>query len=187
MVAIVARYSVLPAHFTTAVFASCGMRFWKFLVAAVVSMPNQFANVYIGTTYVTDSPTGKTVNTVVLVITILVTIAAQRFIKYRIKNAKPGVIYARRKARQAEGAGFYKGRAYEADGSNIGLIQNSAPAGLQESYDPYVAPGYHSRNPSDSYIPRSHSRTPSENYAAYGGSHSRDNSEGRVQVPLSTV
>lgn len=187
VIAIVARYSVLPAHYTTAVFASCGMRFYTFLIAAVVSLPTQFANVYIGTTYINDSPTGKTVNTVVLVLTIVITIAAQQIIKRKITQAKPGAIYARRKARQNEGAGFYSGRTHQADGSTIGLIQNSAPSGRQESYDPYVEPGYHSRNPSDSYVPRSHSRTPSENYAPYDGAHSRDNSEGRVQIPLATV
>ena len=148
LIAIVARYSVLPAHYTTAVFASCGMRFYTFLIAAVVSLPTQFANVYIGTTYVNNSSTGKTVNIIVIVITVLITIGAQKIIKAKINKATPDVIYARRKARQNEGAGFYKGRIHEEDGSTIGLVENSASTGHGENYDPYIHPGYHSRDSS---------------------------------------
>ena len=153
LIAIVARYSILPAHYTTAVFASCGMRFFTFLLAAVVSLPTQFANVYIGTTYVDNSPTGKTVNIVVIVLTVIITIGAQRIIRQKINKATPEVVYARRKARQNEGAGFYKGRTHDADDSTIGLIQNSASTGRQEVYDPYIEPGSHSRDNSAGQIP----------------------------------
>ncbi|KAF8147772.1 hypothetical protein K438DRAFT_1625963, partial [Mycena galopus ATCC 62051] len=47
-IAIIVRYSSLPAHLTTAVFATCGMPFWVFLVAAVVSLPKQLVLVYVG-------------------------------------------------------------------------------------------------------------------------------------------
>ncbi|KAJ6510531.1 hypothetical protein C8R45DRAFT_964423 [Mycena sanguinolenta] len=47
-IAIVVRYSALPAHFTTAVFATCGMPLWIFLVAAVASLPKQIVLVYVG-------------------------------------------------------------------------------------------------------------------------------------------
>lgn len=140
LVAIVARYSVLPSHYTTAVFASCGMRFYTFLIAAVVSTPTQFANVYIGTTYVNDSPTGKTVNTVVLVLTILITIDAQRFIRFKLNKARPDVVYARRKARQSDALA----KMYQ-NGSTAGLIQNSASHGA-------ATPPYHSRDNSESTI-----------------------------------
>ncbi|KAJ7498443.1 hypothetical protein B0H11DRAFT_1714990, partial [Mycena galericulata] len=65
VIPIIMRYSAMPAHFTTAVFATCGMKacpfisflfkvadiasdqFWVFLIAAVVSLPKQIAVVYI--------------------------------------------------------------------------------------------------------------------------------------------
>jgi hypothetical protein len=63
--AIIARYSAIPSHrtfdvryhhvflftsrsVTTALFAACGMDFWTFLFAALLSLPKQIASVYIG-------------------------------------------------------------------------------------------------------------------------------------------
>ncbi|KAH9937899.1 uncharacterized protein BXZ73DRAFT_19377, partial [Epithele typhae] len=37
LVPIVMRYSAIPGHMTTAVFAMCGMRLWVFLLAATLS------------------------------------------------------------------------------------------------------------------------------------------------------
>ncbi|KAF8142640.1 hypothetical protein K438DRAFT_1635008, partial [Mycena galopus ATCC 62051] len=66
VIPIIMCYSAMPTHFTTAVFATCGMKacpfisfllkvadivsdqFWVFLIAAVVSLPKQIAVVYIG-------------------------------------------------------------------------------------------------------------------------------------------
>ncbi|KAJ6632586.1 hypothetical protein B0H10DRAFT_1771592, partial [Mycena sp. CBHHK59/15] len=48
VIAIIARYSLLPAHFTTAVFTTCGMPFWVFLVTTIVSLPKQLIVMYIG-------------------------------------------------------------------------------------------------------------------------------------------
>ncbi|KZS91931.1 hypothetical protein SISNIDRAFT_413500 [Sistotremastrum niveocremeum HHB9708] len=48
IIAIVARLSAIPGHFTTAVFATAGMNIFVFLVAAILSSPKQFATVYVG-------------------------------------------------------------------------------------------------------------------------------------------
>ncbi|KAH9895315.1 snare associated Golgi protein-domain-containing protein, partial [Cubamyces lactineus] len=41
-IALIARLSAIPGHFTTAVFSTCGMSIWTFSIAAVLSLPKQF-------------------------------------------------------------------------------------------------------------------------------------------------
>ncbi|KAJ7736725.1 hypothetical protein DFH07DRAFT_96933 [Mycena maculata] len=61
VIPIIMRYSSMPAHFTTAVFATCGMPLWVFLVAAVVSLPKQLITVYIGVALNSSSSTSQKV------------------------------------------------------------------------------------------------------------------------------
>ncbi|KAH9937912.1 uncharacterized protein BXZ73DRAFT_76532 [Epithele typhae] len=93
IVPIVMRYSAIPGHMTTAVFAMCGMRLWVFLLAATLSLPKQLALVFIG-----DDRSGRIVKIVVIVVIVLVTIGAMRYIGARVDAIKQEVIYARRKA-----------------------------------------------------------------------------------------
>ncbi|KAI0350415.1 hypothetical protein OH77DRAFT_1431022 [Trametes cingulata] len=104
LVAIIIRYSAIPGHFTTAIFASCGMGVFTFLAAAFLSLPKQFATVYLGQAQSngTVDRTTKTVKTVVIVITVLVTIFAMRYVRAQTDKVKEEVIYRRRKARQAK-------------------------------------------------------------------------------------
>ncbi|TBU41574.1 hypothetical protein BD309DRAFT_1010793 [Dichomitus squalens] len=109
--AIIVRYSAIPGHLTTAIFATCGMGVLTFLVAAVLSLPKQFATVYLGTGTVDangdvqPSHTQKIVKIVLIVITTIVTMGAMRYVNGQIDNVKQEVIYKRRKARQAKLAG----------------------------------------------------------------------------------
>lgn len=43
-----ARLSAIPGHFTTAVFATCGMNVWIFIIATFVTLPKQLITVYLG-------------------------------------------------------------------------------------------------------------------------------------------
>ncbi|KAF7305551.1 hypothetical protein HMN09_00808000 [Mycena chlorophos] len=101
-VAIIARYSSLPGHLTTAVFATCGMPFWVFLVAAVVSLPKQFAIVYVGYALGKDGDSkSNKIQKIVIAITVVVTVVAMLYIRRLMKQARPAVVYQRRKARKA--------------------------------------------------------------------------------------
>ncbi|KAF7329059.1 hypothetical protein MKEN_00166100 [Mycena kentingensis (nom. inval.)] len=101
-VAIIARYSALPGHLTTAVFSAVGMPFWVFLVAAVVSLPKQFAVVYIGYALAADGDSeSNKIQKIVLAITVVVTVIAMVYMRYLMNKARPEVVYARRKMRQA--------------------------------------------------------------------------------------
>ncbi|KDN40188.1 hypothetical protein RSAG8_08251, partial [Rhizoctonia solani AG-8 WAC10335] len=106
-VALVIRYSAIPTHIGTALFAACGMNFWVFLLTLVLSLPRQLAGVYIGVLAEEDaeghpSKTDKTISTVVLVITIVITIVAMRWISGRMKAAALNIIREHRTREAAE-------------------------------------------------------------------------------------
>ncbi|KAJ7719619.1 hypothetical protein DFH07DRAFT_761052, partial [Mycena maculata] len=103
-ITIVNRYSTIPPHFTTAVFSTCGLPFWKFLIAAVVSLPKQLVIVFIGVS-LDDGGFCDSINKVqkiVLAVTIVVTVLAFIYIRRLMMAARPGVVYSQRKARQAK-------------------------------------------------------------------------------------
>jgi len=102
VIATIVRYSALPAHFTTAVFSTCGMRFWVFLFAAVVSLPKQLVLVYIGVALGSNDSKSNKIQKIVLAVTIVITVLAMVYIQRMQAKAKPAVVYARRKARQAK-------------------------------------------------------------------------------------
>ncbi|KAJ7720657.1 hypothetical protein DFH07DRAFT_1008481 [Mycena maculata] len=100
VIPIIMRYSAMPAHFTTALFATCGMPFWVFLVAAIVSLPKQLVTVYIGVALNSNSSESEKIQKIVLVITILITVLAMAYLRRLREAAKPAVVHERRKARQ---------------------------------------------------------------------------------------
>ncbi|KAF9039593.1 hypothetical protein BDZ89DRAFT_1156808 [Hymenopellis radicata] len=111
-IALIARLSAIPGHFTTAVFSTCGMGIIVFSIAAILSLPKQFITVYLGV-ILEQSASGTTdtksriISDVVLAVTFLITIAAMWYIYRQMNKVKPQVIYERRKARQAKLANAY--------------------------------------------------------------------------------
>ncbi|KAE9399671.1 hypothetical protein BT96DRAFT_801982, partial [Gymnopus androsaceus JB14] len=105
-IALIARLSAIPGHFTTAIFSTCGMNIFVFSIAAILSSPKQFITVYLGV--ILGEASGqettkqKLISDGVVAVTILVTIAACWYILRKMDQAKPRVIYDRRKARQAK-------------------------------------------------------------------------------------
>jgi hypothetical protein len=136
---LIARFSAIPGHcassfasrgrhghsdltlVTTAVFATCGMSVWIFATAAFLTLPKQFATVYIGviiegsgkSTFrlpfgarsgLFHDPAGETTPQRVasyslIAVTTVVTFVAAWYIFRELNRAKPAVIYERRKAR----------------------------------------------------------------------------------------
>ncbi|KAF7416291.1 Tlg2-vesicle protein [Pleurotus ostreatus] len=134
-IALVARLSAIPGHFTTAVFSTCGMGIFTFSLAAILSLPKQFVTVYLGVILEQSesgesTSTSKLISNIVLAITILITIAAMWYILRQMNKVKPEIIYARRKARQAKLARAHlSDTASEAtlSGSDSELPLNSKP------------------------------------------------------------
>jgi len=106
-VALICRLSVMPGHFTTAIFSTCGMTVITFSIACILSMPKQLITVYIGVLLEesgsgTESTKDKLISDAVLGLTIAVTAAAMWYLLRKMRQVKPDIIYARRKARQAK-------------------------------------------------------------------------------------
>ncbi|TFK48757.1 hypothetical protein OE88DRAFT_501622 [Heliocybe sulcata] len=101
---VIARYSVIPGHLTTALFSTCGIGFLVFTAAAILSLPKQFITVYMGT-ILEQSQNGSTsshsklISALVIVVTTIVTMLAMRYMRPRIAKAKQEIVYTRRKAR----------------------------------------------------------------------------------------
>ncbi|KAJ7086455.1 hypothetical protein B0H15DRAFT_844769 [Mycena belliarum] len=152
-IALVARFSAIPGHFTTAVFSTCGMGIVVFSIAAILSLPKQFITVYLGV-IIEQANEGKTdtktriISNSVLAVTALVTILAMWWILRQMAHAKPDVIYARRKARQAKQtrADIYVhpqlndsdasvGGAFNPRGSLSDIPLTASGAGLHPRYD----------------------------------------------------
>ncbi|KAI0077787.1 hypothetical protein K474DRAFT_1595263 [Panus rudis PR-1116 ss-1] len=106
-IALIARFSAIPGHFTTAVFSTCGMGIWTFSLAALLSLPKQFMTVYLGVALEQSesgdkSTSDKIIQALVIGITTIVTIGAMWYVYHKMNLVKPIVIYERRKARQAK-------------------------------------------------------------------------------------
>lgn len=146
-IALVARYSAIPPHFTTALFAICGMNIFIFMLAAALSMPKQFITVYIGTlleTSATSSATSKNeiISDVIGVVTVLITIAAMWYITREMNRVKPQIVYERRKARQAK-VDAESESLYQNGGANTSAVFNTSDITLplnSFSDAPYDAP-----------------------------------------------
>ncbi|RPD69729.1 hypothetical protein L226DRAFT_471340 [Lentinus tigrinus ALCF2SS1-7] len=109
---IMVRYSAIPAHMMTAIFASVGMTLRTFLIAAFVALPKQFASVYFGVAENSGAPTDENgsacciIKIMVLTANVVITLIAMRYVNSKIDGVKQQVIYARRKARQTKVPGI---------------------------------------------------------------------------------
>jgi len=105
-VALIARLSAIPGHFTTAVFSTCGMSIFVFSLAALLSLPKQFITVYLGVVLEQaangekSSTQDKLLKYSIIVVTLVITVWAMWYIYAQMGKAKARVIYERRKARQ---------------------------------------------------------------------------------------
>ncbi|THV00371.1 hypothetical protein K435DRAFT_458830 [Dendrothele bispora CBS 962.96] len=100
-IALMIRYSWIPAHLTTTIFAFCEMSSLVFLAAAILSLPKQLVTVFLGVSFGdnTGNKTNKKITIPVVVVGVVVGIVAFRFVNYRINKVKDQVIYERRKER----------------------------------------------------------------------------------------
>ncbi|KAF7536094.1 hypothetical protein G7054_g4820 [Neopestalotiopsis clavispora] len=93
------RFSIVPSHFSTAVFSTCDVRFWHFCVATFLTLPKQIFIVYLGVLLVAQDENNKT-QTIVLVITFAITVVMGYYIWVKMKKAK-AVLLSEQAARQA--------------------------------------------------------------------------------------
>ena len=151
------RFSAIPGHckcrgqllsfwinkhplVTTAVFSTCGMSVWIFIISALVSSPKQLTTVYLGVVIENSNNSSSKKNTIisdiVLVVSILVTVVAAHWILGKMTMVKPEVMRDMRRRRALEKWELDNGyessdrlalRAFDADESDeehsVGLRQ----------------------------------------------------------------
>ncbi|KZT51734.1 hypothetical protein CALCODRAFT_503146 [Calocera cornea HHB12733] len=113
-IALIARLSAIPGHFTTAVFATCGMSIWVFCLAAALSLPKQFVTVYLG--YIlqqsgegnSEPTSSKIISDVIVAISILITVFAAWYIWHKMQQVRPEVMREMRRQKRAGDAFTYK-------------------------------------------------------------------------------
>ena len=79
------RFSIVPSHFSTAVFSTCDVKFWHFCVATFLTLPKQIFIVYLGVLLVAQDENNKT-QTIVLVITFAITVVMGYYIWVKMKT-----------------------------------------------------------------------------------------------------
>lgn len=72
-IVLIIRLSAIPAHFSTAVFSTCDVKLWHFVVATLLSLPKQIFLVYLGVLLVQES-NDNMIKTVMFGIVFLITI-----------------------------------------------------------------------------------------------------------------
>ncbi|KAG8943512.1 Tlg2-vesicle protein [Tulasnella sp. 424] len=140
LIALIIRLSAIPGHFTTAVFSTCGMGIISFSLGAILSLPKQFATVYIGVILHQSAGVQTTqqrlISAGVLVLTTAVTIFAAWWVWKKMNAAKPAVLAERRKAKALA---LYNQKMYamrNADlesASNVNLV--AGPSAKNTPYD----------------------------------------------------
>ncbi|KAK4684416.1 hypothetical protein P7C73_g5762, partial [Tremellales sp. Uapishka_1] len=102
----VARLSAIPGHFTTAVFATCGMNIFVFILAAILSSPKQFSTVYLGVILdsTTESSKDKIISDAVLGVSFFITTLAAWYIYREMSKARVFVWRKERMAMKADGS-----------------------------------------------------------------------------------
>ena len=90
-IALVFRLSAIPGHLTTALFATVGMGFWVYFLAALLSLPKHLSVVYLGVVMRGEhkSPGEKATQAGVMTAVALVTVAIALYIWWKLDRVKP--------------------------------------------------------------------------------------------------
>lgn len=87
VIVLIIRLSAIPSHFSTAVFSTCDVKFWHFVVATFFSLPKQIFLVYLGVLLVQNS-NDSVIKTVMFTIVFIITIAMGVWIWLKMAKVK---------------------------------------------------------------------------------------------------
>ncbi|KAF8313091.1 hypothetical protein DL93DRAFT_2059505 [Clavulina sp. PMI_390] len=136
---LIIRYSAIPGHLTTVIFSVCGINFWTYLLANILSLPKLFITVYVGVAADSnsESKSSKIISIAVIVVGALITIGAARWTFSRMDAARPILVEERRAARAAR-----KGElgGYQPSGANGS--PTSTPLLMASGPKTYAPPSY---------------------------------------------
>ncbi|KAJ1323791.1 VTT domain-containing protein [Microdochium nivale] len=108
----VVRFSAIPQHFSTAVFANCDISFWIFALATFLTLPKQLVLVYFGVLLVSKDDTKDTefwIKTCVTVATVIITLVMGAWVYRKMRVVKKQLMREQeeRRARKNNGAAAY--------------------------------------------------------------------------------
>lgn len=86
-IVLIIRLSAIPAHFSTAVFSTCDVKFWHFVVATFLSLPKQIFLVYLGVLLLQES-NDDVIKTVMFGAIFIITIAMGVWIYMKMRTVK---------------------------------------------------------------------------------------------------
>lgn len=87
LIVLIIRLSAIPSHFSTAVFSTCDVKFWHFVVATFLSLPKQIFLVYLGVLLVQNNEDGM-IKTIMFGIVFLITIVLMVWIWWKMRSVK---------------------------------------------------------------------------------------------------
>lgn len=127
-IVLVIRLSAIPAHFSTAVFSTCNVKFWHFVVATIASLPKQIFLVYLGVLLVQDS-NDDVIKTVMFGAVFVVTIVMGAWIYWKMRGIRKELVEEQEARRAGKKAGAEE-------------LVPSAESALERRYDE-APPGGH--------------------------------------------
>ncbi|KAI8941725.1 Tlg2-vesicle protein [Plenodomus lindquistii] len=86
-IVLIIRLSAVPAHFSTAVFSTCDVKFWHFVVATFASLPKQIFLVYLGVLLVKESD-DSVIQTVMFGLVFVITVVMGIWIYMKMRTIK---------------------------------------------------------------------------------------------------
>lgn len=86
-IVLVIRFSVIPSHFSTAVFSTCDVNFWYFCIATLLTLPKQIILVYLGVLFV-QKQTGTVEKGVIFGVGGAATIGLGIYVWYKMRSIK---------------------------------------------------------------------------------------------------
>ncbi|KAJ4364677.1 Tlg2-vesicle protein [Neocucurbitaria cava] len=104
VIVLIIRLSAIPAHFSTAVFSTCNVKFWHFVVATFASLPKQIFLVYLGVLLL-EQGNDNVIKTVMFTAVFLVTAAMGIWIYMKMRKVKKVLLEEQeiRRTKRAEG------------------------------------------------------------------------------------
>jgi len=113
-IVLVIRFSIIPSHFSTAVFSTCDVNFWFFAIATFMTLPKQIILVYVGV-LLTEQNTNNTLNYLVAGGAFIITVFAGWYIYSKMQAVKKVLLEEqdeRKRAKQEAAAGPPTGVAF---------------------------------------------------------------------------
>ncbi|KAL1607916.1 hypothetical protein SLS60_002855 [Paraconiothyrium brasiliense] len=141
VIVLVIRLSAIPSHFSTAVFATCNVKFWHFFVATFLSLPKQVFLVYLGVLLVQKNESNVAKNLMfgaVFVVTVILGI----WIWMKMAKVKKILLEEQNQRRQAKLEEEMRMADKEAEQRRFEVSEPQAAYAMpQQMSMPRVAPG----------------------------------------------